>query len=307
MQKFNLKLEDNIFQLHYELKHKIYLHSTYYHFYINDPKRRHISKACVKDRIVHQALYQILYPIFDKTFIYDSYSSRLNKGTHKAIHRLKNYCDKVSSNNIRKCYVLKCDIQKFFDSIDHSILLKLIQKKIQDKNTLWLIKDILDSFQKEQSKGLPLGNITSQLFCNIYLNELDQFVKHNLKIKYYLRYCDDFLMLSKSRRYLLNLIPKINNFLKIKLKLNLHPNKILIGKYSQGIDFLGYVILPYHKTLRTKTKKRMFRKLNNKQKELKQNIITQEKFNDSLNSYLGILKHCDGYKVEREIKNLTGF
>jgi len=302
VQEFNLKLEDNIFNLYSRLKNKTYSHSVYHNFYINDPKRRYISKAYVKDRIVHQAVYQKLYPIFDKSFIHDSYSSRLNKGTHKAINRLKNYCEKVSLKNTQNCFVLKCDIKKFFDSIDHNILLELIQKKITDENTLWLVKNILDSFEKEKSTGLPLGNVTSQLFCNIYLNELDQFIKHKLKIKYYLRYCDDFAIVNKDKKYLENLIPQIDNFLKQELKLNLHARKTIYRKYLQGVDFLGYVILPHHKVLRTKTKKRMIRKLETKKLELKQNIITQEKFNASLNSYLGMLGHCEGHKVEMEVK-----
>lgn len=173
---------------------------------------------------------------------------------------------------------------------------------MSDKNTIWLINQIVRSFEKEKNKGIPLGNVTSQLFANIYLNELDQFIKHKLKIKYYLRYADDFVILGYDNNHLIELIPKISNFLKNNLELKLHPHKVEIRKFSQGIDYLGYIILPHHKTLRTKTKKRMFKKIKVKKEELNSNLITQEKFDASLNSYLGILKHCDGYKVKLKLE-----
>ena len=138
--------------------------------------------------------------------------------------------------------------------------------------------------------GIPIGNLTSQLFANIYLNELDQFVKHKLKVKHYLRYTDDFMILHQNKNYLKELLPEIAEFLREKLKLNLHPNKVFIRKLSQGIDFLGYVVLPYHKILRTKTKKRIFKKVSDK----------------NLQSYLGVLKHCDGYKLRLKVFKKLG-
>jgi hypothetical protein len=163
---------------------------------------------------------------------------------------------------------------------------------------MWLIEKIIRSFPA----GLPLGNVTSQIFANIYLNELDQFIKHRLKIKYYLRYCDDFIILEESEEKLKNIISRISEFLEEKLKLILHPNKIIIRKYQQGIDFLGYVILPYYKVLRTKTRKRMFRKIKKKYELLQQKSISRESFNQSLQSYLGMLKHCNGFKILRKME-----
>jgi len=297
VQKFEYNLEDNIFQLHQELKTKTYQHSNYQSFYIQDPKLRRIHKAYVKDRVLHHAVFRILYPIFDPTFIFDSYSCRTEKGTHRAVNRLQKFARKVNKNNTGNCYILKCDVKKFFDSIDHDILISLIKKKIQDKDTIWLIKKIIKSFFTSLNKGLPLGNITSQLFANIFLNELDRFIKHKLKIKYYIRYCDDFIILSDNKDYLEKLIPKINNFLKEKLKLSLHSDKINIRKHHQGIDFLGYVSFPYHRILRTKTKRRMFRKIEQRIQNLKQGEISEESFNQTIQSYLGILKHCNSHKL----------
>ena len=304
VQRFEFNLEDNLFQLHRELKNKNYSHSNYTSFYIKDPKLRHIHKACVRDRILHHALFRILYPIFDKSFIFDSYSCRLNKGTHKAVLRLEIFCRKLSKNYNRNIFVLKCDIKKFFDSVDQRILLNLIKEKVKDKNTVWLVEKIIKSFNKLKNKGLPLGNVTSQLFANIYLNELDQFIKHKLKAKYYLRYCDDFVILGRYKEDLKALISPISSFLKTELNLNLHFDKIILRKHSQGVDFLGYILLPRHRVLRTKTKKRIFKKLEQKRKDLKNNLISKASFNQTIQSYFGVLKHCNSYKLKERIKEV---
>ena len=303
VQQFEFNLEDNLFQLQYELKTKIYQHSHYTPFCIQDPKLRRIHKACVRDRVLHQAIFRVLYPIFDQGFVFDSYSCRLDKGTHRAVNRLEKFSCKLSKNNHRNIFALKCDVRKFFDSIDQGILLKLIKKKIQDENALWLIKKIIKSFEKENNKGLPLGNVTSQLFSNIYLNELDQFIKHKLRIKHYLRYCDDFVILGGNKEDLAELVYLINNFLKEKLKLNLHLNKIIIKKYHQGIDFLGYVVLPHYRVLRTKTKQRILKKTRNRYYDLQNGFISEKLFNQSLQSYLGVLKHCKGHEIEKKLFN----
>jgi len=302
VQKFEYNLEDNIFKLHHELKNQTYSHFNYTSFNICDPKLRKIHKACVRDRVLHHAVFRVLYSIFDKIFIFDSYSCRINKGTHRAVNRLKKFARKVSKNNTKTCYILKCDIKKFFDSIDHNILLSLIEKKIKDKNTLWLIDKIIKSFSKSPKRGLPLGSITSQLFANIYLNELDYFIKYNLRIRHYIRYCDDFVILDNNKQYLQKLIIQINHFLKDNLKLSLHQDKIDIRGHHQGIDFLGYVSFPYYRILRAKTKRRLFKRIKQKIEDLKQNRITEQSFNQTTQSYSGILKHCNGYKIEKEIK-----
>ncbi|MEK7565090.1 MAG: reverse transcriptase domain-containing protein [Patescibacteria group bacterium] len=279
VQEFEFNLEDNLFQLHNELKDKTYQHGRYIPFYVTDPKLRHIHKATVRDRVLHQAVFRVLYPIFDRNFIFDSYSCRVGKGTHKAVSHLETSCRKLSQNNSKTIFALKCDIKKFFDSIDQNILTNLIQTKIKDANVIWLVEVIIKSF----SKGLPLGNVTSQLFANIYLNELDQFVKHSLKEKYYIRYCDDFVILGENPNILQGLSKNIDEFLEKSLKLSLHPNKIIMRKYIQGLDFLGYVVLPSHRVLRTRTKHRMLKKVNTK----------------NLASYLGVLGHCNGYNLKK--------
>ena len=303
VQQFEFNLEDNLFQLHQELTTRTYQHSYYTSFYIQDPKLRHIHKACVRDRVIHQAIFRVLYPIFDKSFIFDSYSCRFNKGTHRAVNNLKKFARKLHGNNRQNIFILKCDIKKFFDSIDQDILLNLIKKKIQDDNAIWLIEKIIRSFEKKEGKALPLGNVTSQLFANVYLNELDQFMKHKLKIRYYLRYCDDFVILEKNRPGLKGLIWQIDNFLRKRLKLELHIEKLVIRKYHQGMDFLGYIVLPHHRVLRTKTKKRIFKKLKIKAKDYNNGIISKETLGQSLQSYLGVLSHANSFKLSEELKN----
>jgi len=301
---FEFNLENNLFALHKKLVDKTYTPSPYETFFVYDPKKRHIHKANVSDRVLYQAVYRIIYPIFDKHFIYDSYSSRKEKGVHKGSKRLFVFLRKISKNWNVPVFALKCDVRKFFDSIDHEVLFNLIKEKIKDEDTLILIESILSSFEKSKGIGLPLGNVTSQLFANIYLNELDQFIKHSLKVKYYLRYADDFIILNNNQEDLEEILEKLREFLKLKLKLELHPNKISIRKLKQGIDFVGYVILKDAVVLRTKTKKRIYKKLKKAKINFKNYLLDKDKFIHIKNSYLGIVKHCNGKEIERQINRI---
>lgn len=291
VQIFERHLEDNLFLLSQKLQGKTYQHGNYDEFYVQDPKIRHIHKASVEDRVVHHLLYKFLYKEFDSGFIYDSYSCRLNKGTHKGVDRLESFARKVSCNYTGPCWGLKGDIKKFFASIDQQTLTRLLAQKIKDWDILWLLDQVINSFHSElgEDKGTPLGNLTSQIFANIYLNKLDQFIKHRLKVKHYLRYADDFLILDPKKEYLESLIDPISNFLQSKLKLELHPRKVLLRKLDWGIDFLGYIVLPHYRLPRTKTKRRIFRKL--------QIGIKYQ----SLQSYLGYLSHANSFKLRQQI------
>jgi retron-type reverse transcriptase len=288
VQVFSFNLMDNILQLHYDLKNSTYKHGGYECFKISDPKPRIIHKASVRDRLLHHAVYRILYPFFDKTFIADSFSCRNNKGTHKAIGRFRDFAYIVSKNNKKTCWILKCDIKKFFASIDQNTLINILQEYIPDKDIFSLLKEIIFSFKPN---GLPLGNLTSQLFANVYLNELDRFTKHKLKAKYYIRYADDFVVLSEDKTYLENMILEIRRFLENELKLNLHPDKVFIKTLYSGVDFLGWVNFADHRILRNKTKKKMLKKI-------KKNPSTE-----TLNSYFGLLKHGNTEKLQSEIFN----
>ncbi len=312
VQQFEWRLEENIFKLYRDLKYKKYKHGKYASFYIQDPKQRHIHKAAVRDRVLHHAVFTALNPIFEPTFISNSFSCRIGKGTHKGIDILDKITRQISSNTFKSCFALKCDIKKFFATIDHRILSNIVRKRVKDDDALWLLEEIIESFSSKYStlferKGLPIGNLTSQLFANIYLNEFDQFVKHKLKIKRYVRYTDDFVIVAGNRLYLENIIAPIRSFLTKKLALELHPKKITIRKLHQGVDFLGYILLPHHRLLRTKTKQRIFRKLEKRIKEYKNGIINKQTLEQSLQSYLGVLSHANTYKLEQELKNQFWF
>ena len=335
---FASNLFENLSDLNKDLKNKTYKHGSYEHFIVNDPKKRDIHKASVRDRIVHHILVQALYPYFDKKFIYDSYSCRIGKGTHRAIYRFDKFQRIVSKNNTKTCWVLKCDIKKFFANINHDILKEILKKYIQDENILWLLNQVIGSFctrpclAKNLSKnkvvslftmaksdtnthisdsiyvqnmknsiyaiaeikkvGLPLGNLTSQLLVNIYMNEFDQYVKHRLKVKYYIRYADDFVVLSEDEKYLEDMREQMKDFLKNDLKLNMHPDKVFIKTIYSGVDFLGWVQFSKHRVLRTSTKRRMFRNITKKQKS------------KTIVSYLGMLSHGNTYKLRKKIISL---
>lgn len=290
---FELNLMENLQNLHSDLKKKIYKHGGYDSFQVTDPKPRDIHKASVRDRLIHHAVYRKLYSYFDRVFISDSFSCRKNKGTHRAIRRLTTLIRKVSRNNTRQCYVLKCDIRKFFASINQEVLLNVLDKSIEDKDIVNLLRIIVCSFySRNVGVGLPLGNLTSQLLVNIYMDKFDQFVKHKLKVKYYIRYADDFALISNSASSLYRDLSKMIKYLAKELRLELHPNKVSIETIHSGIDFLGWVNYIDHRVLRTKTKKRMINNLH---------LKSLEDYEKALPSYDGMLSWGNGYKLKKKL------
>ena len=306
--EFEKNLEQNIFQLHRDLRNKTYKHGPYSGFYITDPKRRHIHKATVRDRVLHHAIFKVLNPIFEPGFIADSFSCRIGKGTHKGVERLAEMLRAVSRNSTRPCYVLKCDVRRFFDSIDHEILLAILGRRIKDPEVVRLLKEIVRSFVGGYAdlfhpRGVPIGNLTSQLFANVYMNELDQFIKRELHIKNYVRYTDDFIIVSTDKAELEKLLAPIEKFLQEKLKLGLHPDKVQLVKYRKGIDFLGYVQFPYHRLMREKSEQRMMRKISHAGYLYQHGAIDEVRMNAILQSYFGVLSHADAYRLSENLKN----
>jgi len=295
-----------MFQLQRDLVTFQYLHAPYHQFYVTDPKQRHISKASVRDRLVHQVVYDILNEVLDKKFIFHSLSSRLEKGTHVGIIQLHQMIRKISINGTGPCYALKMDIRRFFDTVDHRILKILLRKNIKDDNVLKTTEMIIDSFKikkGDRNVGIPLGNVTSQLFANIYLHELDDFMKQKLKERFYLRYCDDFIILSNNRSHLDGLIVTIRNFLAETLQLELHPKKVIIKKLNQGIDFVGYVLFERYMLLRARTKQRMKRRLKEAYENYFIGKISAASLDQRLQSYLGILSHANQHELSMALKN----
>ncbi len=214
---------------------------------------------------------------------------------------------KVSANGKQPCYALKMDIKRFFDTINHQILKTLIRKNIADEKVLKIIDTIIDSFKVSSgpsgSVGIPLGNATSQLFANVYLHELDDFIKQELRERYYLRYCDDFIILSNDQNHLESLIFPIREFLIKKLQLDLHPKKLIIRKLTQGIDFVGYVLFFKHTLVRTRTKQRMKKRLKEAYEIYLQGRIDDVSLDQRLQSYLGILSHANQHTLSQAVKN----
>lgn len=289
VQLFERNLMANILSLHSDLAHSTYRHGPYEAFRVADPKPRHIHKASVRDRLMHHAVYRQLTPFFDTLFIADSYSCRPRKGTHKALARFRKFAGKVSQNNTKTAWVLKCDIRKYFASIDHAVLSALLGSYVPDIRVQHLLSTIIDSFSSIRAdKGIPLGNLTSQLFANVYLHELDRYVKHTLRMRYYVRYADDFVLLSSDREELVEVLWQIETFLRQTLGLALHQDKVHIRTLASGIDFLGWIHFPDHRVLRTTTKRRMLGR-----------VACVEDQDDALvQSYLGLVRQGNTYKLQ---------
>ncbi len=287
---FQSRLADNLADLHNSLSNHTYEHGQYSAFNISDPKPRNIHKATVRDRVLHHLIYKELYPYFDRKFIYDSYSCRENKGTHRALDRFGYFAGKASKNNSRTCYALKGDIKKFFASIDHETLMRVLKRHIEDLEIIRLINKVVSSFHSvNQGVGLPLGNLTSQLLVNIYMHEFDMYLKQGLRVKYYIRYADDFVILSDKKEYLNSLLPKIGEFLENKLKVKLHDDKVYIKTFASGVDFLGWSHFSHYRQIRTATKRKIIRKLKGYPK--RQTVI----------SYCGLLGHGNTYKLQKRV------
>jgi len=302
--KFEENLAYNIKILHEDLKNESYRPKPLVTFILRDPKTRRISKSIFRDRIVHHAIVGIVEPFFDKTFIYDSCANRIGKGTLFALKRLEVFQRKVTSNLSRESFCLKADIKHYFQELDRNILLRIIRKKIGCEKTLRLIELIIYNF--EGKKGMPLGNLTSQFFANVYLNELDYFVKHELKAKYYIRYVDDFVILHSSKKQLKRWKQEIDLFLKENLKLELHPDKSRIISLSKGIGFLGFRNFYHFRLLRN----RNIIKIESKIKEFNKKLIDLDKFLEIWKGWNAYSKWSNNYNLINKLKskiNLNSF
>ncbi|MDP3640321.1 MAG: reverse transcriptase/maturase family protein [Nanoarchaeota archaeon] len=298
--EFERKLKDNLLQLRSELLLHAYRPQPLQTFIIRDPKTRKISKSAFRDRIVHHALCNLIAPLFEKDFIYDSFANRKGKGTLKAIERFESFRRRASKNNTRRVFVLKADIKKYFENVHHSLLLEVVKRKVSDKKVLWLIKAILANHKTdEQGKGMPLGNLTSQFFANVYLNELDHYAKHRLPAKYYLRYVDDFVILHESPSVLQKCLKEISLFLCKSLALELHPQKSKIIPLSRGVDFLGMRIFPHHKLLKSKNLRKFRKKLTFLNEEFEKGFTGYDNIYDFLEGWIACAKKADTHHLRK--------
>jgi retron-type reverse transcriptase len=315
---FNYHLERNLLRLKAELAAKIYRPGTYRTFEIVEPKRRLISAAPYRDRVVHHALCQVIAPLFERTFIADSYANRVGYGTHRALNRFVSFA-RTSR------YILQCDLQKYFPSIDRDILKTLIRRKIKCRDTLWLVDTVIDNSNSQEpifeyfpgdnlltpyqrSRGLPIGNLTSQFFANIYLNGFDYFVKETLKSTQYVRYVDDFSLFSNDYNVLAAARPAIEDYLAT-LRLKIHPIKSQLFETRHGATFLGFRILPVGETLpkeirirvRTENLRRARRRLRRQQADYARGKIGIRDVSQSLQSWLAHLEHGDTWQLRQKL------
>ena len=306
--KFQENFVNNIKKLQEELKNLTYQPEPLKTFILRDPKTRKISKSAFQDRIVHHAICNIIEPIFDKIFIYDSCANRLGKGNLFGLKRFDIFKRKVSENgkiirnkfsnqNYINGFCLKADIKHYFNEVNHEILIRAISKKIKDNQVIGLIRKVLKNGKVKDSTGMPLGNLTSQFFANIYLNELDYFVKHKLRAKYYIRYVDDFVILHKFREQLEIWKQEIDKFLREKLKIELHPQKSKIIPLSRGIDFVGFRNFYYHRLLRRRNLIKIILKI----KLFKSGGLSKEKLLESFQGWNAYAMWADSYKLRKEL------
>ena len=292
VKEFEKNEEENILKLQKSLIRGEFKTSEYKTKQIYEPKERTIYiLPFYPDRIVQHAIMNVLEPIWDGIMIDTSYACRKNKGQHAGSKKCMDYVRKYD-------YCFKADIKKFYPSIKHDLLYDIIQKKIKCKRTLNLLKDIIYSI--EGGQNVPIGNYVSQWFGNLFLNELDMMIKHKLKCKAYIRYCDDFVLFSNSKKELNFWRTQIEHFLNQELSLIF--SKKAIFPVSQGVDFLGYVHFDNYILLRKSTKKRLKRKLNKVLVELKRKRINFNQFRSCIFSYLGWLKHANTYNLISKLK-----
>lgn len=314
------RLEENLIELQNELIWKTYSVGRYNIFYVYEPKKRMIMSLQFKDRVAQHAIYSILNPYFEKQFISDSYACRVGKGTHRAIKKLQNWLRKTERKQ-KRFYYLKLDISKYFYRVDHEILMGILQRKIADKDLLHVLSVIINCEDTHfglplgadvgnvaydellGEVGLPIGNLTSQMFANLYLNELDQHCKHHLHLKYYIRYMDDIIILHHDKKFLEKIKQDIAGFLETKLHLQLN-NKTCIRPTSMGIEFVGFRVWSTHIKLRKKTAKKMEKRLKYMFRAFTAGEIDRETLDRSIASYKGILQHFNSYGLRQSLNEL---
>ncbi len=291
---FLLNQEENVETLRAELETMTYKPGPYRLFFIHDPKERLVSTAPFRDRVVHHAIHDVIEPTIDKSFIHDSYACRRGKGTHRALDRAQHF---LRIND----YVLHLDICRYFESIDHATLITILRKRIADEKVLWLLETIIHSIGREKEYGLPLGNITSQFFANLYLNELDQYVKDELKEKCYLRYVDDMLLFGDSRERLKQLRVLMEQFIEERLKLKMHANRAEVRSSHRGLAFLGFRLFRHHRKVLPATVNRFVRRMRSLSAAYREGEIALEKIGKSVECWVSFMSYANTWHIRRQI------
>lgn len=314
---FEYNLEEELFELEEELRQGTYQPGSYNNFEIRRPKRRLISAAPFRDRVVHHALMNVIEPLFERQFIFDSYANRVRKGTHRALDRCTYFLR-------RSQYVMHCDVRQFFPSIDHAILLDILARTIGDPDVMTLIEKIVSSgagvqkgeydmiyypgddlFAAVRPRGLPIGNLTSQHWGNVYLNELDQYVKRTLKCRQYVRYVDDLLFFSNDKSQLRVWRENVIQFLAA-LRLSLHENSAQARPVKDGVSFLGFIVFPDHRRLKPRNGFAYRRRLKGLARRWRQGLLATETLEASLRGWLNHARYGDTQGLRRAVLSAAG-
>lgn len=287
--RFAADLEANLLRLRDELRSRRYEPAGFDVFHLFDPKEREIHAPYFRDRVVHRALHHVLEPLFERGFIHDSYACRPGRGTHAAVDRLQAFM-----RNQDTAYYLECDIRSYFDSVDHDIMLDLLSRRVTDEDVLWLVRTILDDYDGgvAAGKGMPIGTLYSQLFANIYLDRFDHFVKQSLRVPYYVRYMDDFILLSDSKADLHDWRETMQGYLRDHLELSLPREKAYIEPLEKGATWLGYRVFPQYRLLRKRNKVGFRRRMNRLKQRLNEGEITYDRVRASIDSWRGHASHA---------------
>ncbi len=305
--KFEINLENNIINLLNNIKNKKYHLGKYYNFKVYEPKERLIKALPYVDRIVHQwYIEEFIKPYIVPKFINTTFACLVDKGTHKAVESVQNQMREFK-RNYGDFWVLKCDIRKFFYSINPYILFDIMKKYISDKALLDFTRLLIFDGRKPDDKiGIPIGNYTSQFFANIYLNELDQYVKRTLKIHYFTRYMDDFILLLPTKKDCIEIKQKLETFLHDRLQLSLN-DKSRYYPYKMGVNFCGYRIFTTHRLLRLSSKKKIKKNVKKWNKLYAENSLDIRFAMQSINSWLGHTSHCNSFKLQNKVLNDCNF
>jgi len=308
---FNRELEQNLFRLHEVLLNKSFHHGPYHDFIVHDSKKRLISAAPYRDRVVHHAVINVIEPLFDKSFIHDSYACRKGKGTHAALRRFRKFLK-------RHTYVLKCDVRKYFQSIDHEILLGKLSRRIADRDVMWLLSEIIGSrcfndkapviyypgddlfTPYERKRGIPVGNLTSQFFANLYLNDFDHWIKEELRAGPYVRYVDDFCIFSDDKQRLKEIRAAVVEYLA-GLRLSIHVGKSRIYTVKEGVEFLGFRHLLNMTKVRKENIKRFKARMRRLQMGYSRGEVSLSDIRASVTSWLSHAAYADSVRLRKQL------
>jgi len=302
VQRFQENLQDELFKLQWELLTGIYKSAPLSTFTVRDPKTRKISASHFRDRVVHHAICNIIEPIFEARFIHDTFANRKGKGTLATLKRFDAFQRKVSGRS-GGGFALKADIRHYFENVDHAVLLEILGRRVKDRQLLGLISLILENHKTETpGKGMPLGNLTSQFFANVYLAELDAFVKHGLKARFYLRYVDDFVILSRSREELEGWKARVGEFLTGNLRLALHPEKTKVIPLAGGVPLVGFRVFRFHRLLKRSNRLRFFRRLERFKGSLQAGQVSPEHVRLSVAGWDGYARMGNTFELRQVVQ-----